>query len=532
MALAVVGALLALAVLFLAQPTSAQPSSSQNAPKVVKAGQGGEQGPLSAAQTKAINQGYLVIDEAAYKKAKSSAQNKAAQRGSSGPEAKAPASFRTWEGVFDTGVGPSDATGAIGPTRYIELVNRKFAIYSRTSNVPISTGTLGSLVGRPTGANVFDPQVIWDPSTNRFYYVTDTVISSTDNRLSVGFSKTATPNSSADFCKYELTFGSRFPDYPKLGDLGGTSGLVLMGTNDFGSTGFLGSSIYSMTKPPTTGSISTCPAASTFRTGARQNLGSDHTPVAANDIEGLSTGHVIAHPSFSGNRLTTFKITKNTTTGGMNVSAGQVTAVPSYSTPADGPQPGTTRRLDTLDTRNTQAVMAFDPFRGRFSLWTQHTVFGGAGAQVRWYDLAVTSSPPTVLQSGVVSSSTRFIYNGAISPDRKVAIGQTSKFGDSMVLGYNSSSTTQRPDIRMVSKIRSGLQSGEVFVRSSNVSFLNDFTCGSGVCRWGDYAAATPDPATASTATRGQVWLTSNFVRAAGSSSSSGWGSHNWAARP
>jgi hypothetical protein len=533
-ALAVVGALVIATILVFSKPTLAQPGGSQGAPKVVKAGEGGDRGPLSSAQKTAINEGYLPTDEQAYERAKANAEEKAEQRSgaeSSAPDSKAPVNLRAWDGVFDTGSGPSDSTGAIGPTRYIELVNRQFGIYSRTSNTPISSGSLATLVGR--SANSFDPQVIWDPSTNRFYYVTDTVLSSSDNRLSVGFSKTATPNSAADFCKYEMNFGSRFPDYPKLGDLGSTSGLLLMGTNDFGSTGsFLGSSIYSITKPATTGSISTCPSASTFRTGAKQGLGSAHTPVPANEIDFSSTGYVVAHPSFSGSSLTTFKVTKNTTTGGMNVSAGQVTPVPSYSSPANAPQPGTTRRLDTLDTRNTQAVGAIDPFRGRFAVWTQHTVFGGAGAQVRWYELGVTSTPPTVLQRGVVSSTSRYIFNGAVSPDRKVALGQTSKFGDSMVLGYNSSSTTQRPDIRMVSKIRNGLQSGEVFVRTSNVNFLNDFTCSSGTCRWGDYAAATPDPATASTASLGQVWLTNAFVRTTGSSFGSGWGTRNWAARP
>jgi hypothetical protein len=475
----------------------------------------------------------------AYEREKAKAAEKAKQRSAeepSVPESNAPASSRSWEGVFDTAVGPSDSTGAIGPTRYIELVNRKFAIYNRTSNTPISSGSLGSLVG--SIANVFDPQVIWDPSTKRFYYVADNVFSSSDNRLSIGFSKTSSPNSAADFCKYEIRFGSRFPDYPKLGDLGGTSGLLLIGTNDFSPRRFLGSSLYSLTKPTATGNISTCPSGSTFRTGEKLNLTNANgstaaTPVPANEIDSLSTGYVVAHPSLSGNFLTIFAVTKNTTTGGINVSAPKTRTVTSYSTPANAPQPGTTRKLDTLDTRNTQGVLAFDPFRGKYGFWTQHTVFGGAGAQVRWYEIDPVPATPALLQSGVVSSSSgRFFFNGAISPDRKVLSGATSKFGDSMVLGYNSSSTTQRPDIRMVSKIRGGSQSGEVFVRNSNVNFMNDRTCSSGLCRWGDYAAATPDPATAGTATLGQVWLTSNFVRTTGSSSSSGWGSHNWAARP
>jgi hypothetical protein len=55
MALTLVGALLAVAVLILAQPTSAQPGGLQDAPKVVTAGQGAGRGPLSPVQQTAIS---------------------------------------------------------------------------------------------------------------------------------------------------------------------------------------------------------------------------------------------------------------------------------------------------------------------------------------------------------------------------------------------------------------------------------------------------------------------------------------------
>ena len=108
----------------------------------------------------------------------------------------------------------------------------------RTSNPPIGTGTLNELAGEPPPPppgerRDFDPQIIWDPTTSRFYYVADDVISATDNRLAFGFSKTASPSSAADFCKYTLRFGSRFPDYPKLGD---TEDLLLIGVNTLPET--------------------------------------------------------------------------------------------------------------------------------------------------------------------------------------------------------------------------------------------------------------------------------------------------------
>jgi hypothetical protein len=43
-------------------------------------------------------------------------------------EALAPQKLRSWEGIRDPNVGPSDSTGAVGTSRYVELVNSKFAI--------------------------------------------------------------------------------------------------------------------------------------------------------------------------------------------------------------------------------------------------------------------------------------------------------------------------------------------------------------------------------------------------------------------
>ena len=134
-----------------------------------------------------------------------------------------------------------------------------------------------------------------------------------------------------------------------------------------------------------------------------------------------------------------------------------------------------------------------------------------------------------MLQSGTVTDPSKYIFNGAISPDRKVD-GGTVAFGDSMVLGFNTSAKDKFPDIRMVSKIGAGAQSSPVLVKKSKHS-LNDFTCSPQPCRWGDYAAATPDPSASASGTNGRVWLTSQYVRT-GKGSGARWGSFNWAATP
>jgi hypothetical protein len=173
--------------------------------KVDKPGTG-RPGSLNATQRRAMSQGYLVPDQSAYERLKSRANANEGQssgedtsgESTSSAAAQAPQTVRSWEGVNDPNVGPSDSTGAIGTDRYIELVNEKFAIYDRTSDTPISTGSLQSLVGESPSASVFDPQIIWDPDTSRFFYAADDVLSASDNRLAIGFSTTASPSSAAD----------------------------------------------------------------------------------------------------------------------------------------------------------------------------------------------------------------------------------------------------------------------------------------------------------------------------------------------
>lgn len=506
----------------------------------------GTPGPLSAAQKKAVSeQGYLVPDQAAYDQAKNEAAAKAEQpsseKSSSSVSTQAPQTTSGSAGVFSTCCGPSDSTGAVGTSRYIELVNVKFGIYDTSDlSTPLDTGSLNDLVpGSPSSHNVFDPQVIWDPDTQRFFYVFDDVVSSTDNRLAFGFSKDASPSSAADFCKYSIEFNSRFPDYPKLGD---TQDLLLIGANAFGTSGsFLGSDLYSITKPA---AGSTCPDQSTFTTSTTtQNLKTGDgttrafTPVPANQTDTSGTGYVVARPiSLPATKLSIYQVTKNGD-GTANVSAAHDLTVPSYTFPANAAQKDTKKRLDTLDARNTQAVSAIDPSQppsGAVALWTQHTVFpgsGGKGAEVRWYEINpdFAASTPVLLQSGSVADPSKYIFNGAISPDRKVD-GGTAMFGDSMVLGFNTSAKDKFPDIRMVSKIGAGAQSSPVLVKKSKHS-LNDFTCSPQPCRWGDYAAATPDPNASVSGTNGRVWLTSQYVRT-GKGSGARWGSFNWAATP
>jgi hypothetical protein len=346
--------------------------------------------------------------------------------------------------------------------------------------------------------------MMWDPTTNRFYYAMFDVASSSDNRLAIGWSKTASPaNATSDWCHYVIKYGGTFPDYPKLGD---SRDFMLIGVNADGGR----ADVAWVGKP---GGGQTCPAQGAVKSGIRTNLHDANglqafTPVPANEIDTVATGWVVSASS-SYEDLSVFKVTRQADGSALVQGTGRDVPVPGFDWPPPAPQKGTTNELDTLDARLTQAVGAVDPAHGgRFAIWAQHTVAGGGGSLVRWYE--VDPAAPSLLQSGRVSSPSLYGFNGAISPDR-VANGSNARAGNAMAMSFNTSSSSTFPAIRMVSKVGGAAQSSQALVKQSPGA-LGGYDCGDpkNFCRWGDYAAATPDPTPPAGQTR--IWMVSEWA--------------------
>jgi hypothetical protein len=479
-----------------------------------------DRGTLSAPARRALHHGYLVPNQARYDRRKALLARRTTAREAlaapvRGPLAASVVAGKSWQGISNPNRTPPDETSAVGTTRYVELINNNFAIYNKTATAPISTGTLQSLAGVGAGDTVFNPQVIWDPTTSRFYFATSHLVSSSQNRLAFGFSTTASPDGAASWCKYSLNFGTSFLDSPTLGD---SRFFMIIGSNLFSGGTFIGSDLLAISKPP---AGANCPAPSSFTVGDAAPLRIDAStrafgPVAANQIDTTGTGWAVARPRpLPATQLSLFKITRNATTREPEFqTTGTPLTVPTYRLPPNAPQMGSVNRLDTLDARPTQAVAAVDPVHAdRLAIWTQHTVKVGGRAGVRWYEIDPWAR--SLLQTGVALNPSRFFFNGAISPNRKVN-GATVAGGNAMVLHFNASSTAIPPEIRMVSKIGAGQQSSAVIVRDSPGP-LSGLGCDATtqVCRWGDYAAATPDPSSGN-----RVWGVSQFAVGSGSDTS------------
>ena len=198
-----------------------------------------------------------------------------------------------------------------------------------------------------------------------------------------------------------------------------------------------------------------CPSQGSFlrgvQTDVRQQNGSTaFTPVPADQIDDSSTGYVMASSdlgspgvvdatgSASSRRLTVLTVTKNMD-GTANITpVGRPVVVPRYSMPPSPRQKGTMATLDTLDSRLTNAQEAVRPELGRAMLYTQHTVAGGAGSEVRVYMVDPVTLAVTVIRA---KDRKRFVFNGSVSSDREVNGATRSAValnGDSIVVGFRS----------------------------------------------------------------------------------------------
>jgi len=203
-------------------------------------------------------------------------------------------------------------------------------------------------------------------------------------------------------------------------------------------------------------------------------------------------------------KISLFKVKKKNGQAKIQGTATQL-KVNQYDAPPNAPQSGSSYLLDTLDGRFEAAVAAVDPGHGdALAIWTAHAVYGGPGAEERWYELDPNAA--SLLQSGTVGTPSLFAWNGAVSPDR-ASTGFGGSHGDSMAMSVSTSSLSTFPAIQFVWKHGASPQSDlTTLVQSGGPSV--DFSCSP--CRWGDYSGASPDPAATGSVT--WVWAVASWA--------------------
>jgi PKD repeat protein len=425
--------------------------------------------------------------------------------------------------AFGVDVTPPDTTGAIGPNHYVEFVNSEVAAYSRATLAQVgSSVSLSTFVG---GTEVCDPQVKYDPQTERWFYVALRCDGTTTaNALYVGFSKTSDPTDFSTapgrgWCGYTASSGEVLEDYPKLGL---DASHIIIGTNSFSAIteAFRTAHIFSVPKPKLTltrfGSAGEPLATSVAGHTA-------FTPEPATVADGAPGGYVVSADFVTlgaGKNIMVWRL------GGTGEKPELVAlgapAVPEYTLPPEVPQKGSTNKIDSSDSRLTQAVSAVDPTASGEAIWTQHTVSSGLGGTVvRWYEI-LPGPAPTLRQTGMIADATTgFAFNGAIAPTA----------GGGAVVNYNAGNGSNFVTAQAQSRTGSDPlgTTGAPILLGTSTAIDSDFSCpsvtkGSRPCRWGDYAGASVDP------TNGNVvWGSTQFNGPLPPESRAQWATENFA---
>ena len=134
------------------------------------------------------------------------------------PSANAPAANNNFDGVPDnSGVIPSDSTGAAGTTQFFEIVNAQIAVYNKSGGLllgPENTNTLWSGFGGSCQSNNDgDGTVQWDTLSQR-WVVEQLEVSTQPFYVCVAVSTSA--DATGSWNRYSFQYAD-FPDYPKLG---------------------------------------------------------------------------------------------------------------------------------------------------------------------------------------------------------------------------------------------------------------------------------------------------------------------------
>ena len=420
---------------------------------------------------------------------------------------------RSWQGIYDPSDWPTAPSSAIGPSRYVEVINdvinTGYAIYDRTHDAPLVSGPLYDLVSCGD-SNCYNttPSVIWDPTSKRFFYVAESLPAAPglDGHLMFGFSKTSTPGAGNTWCHYQLDVGANFADRPQLGD---STNFFIMGYDVYdGSTEkFVGARLAAYVKP-SSAPITTCP--SSLKGGPSGNLTdpSGHNvfaPAPANEIDADGSGWVLARAfTLPSSSLVAFQVTRAASGLPTFHTVGSDVAVPSYKAGTAAAQPGVPYTIDTGYAGPTHPVAAIDPLRGDADrVWVSQTVAGGGGSVVRWFEIDPVADK--TLQSGTVSYPHSWAFNGAISPDR-VNNGATQAFGANMVLTFDTSSSTALPSVYERGKVGNSAMTPAVKILSANGADIGADCRGSDhICQWGG-GAASPDPAASPAGQTGSIW--------------------------
>jgi hypothetical protein len=368
-------------------------------------------------------------------------------------------------GINYTGWTPPDPIIAAGPEHVVVMTNGAIAFFQKNGTKDFQDEIEDSygFWGEEGATNfVFDPEVIYDPHTNRFMAMACERGTGSKSYYLLAVSDDSDPN--GDWYKYRIDVTGLAGGDIDSPNIGVDSQAVYL-TADF-FTGGQKYLVYILEKEPLiSGSIGV--TRSMLITGS-QSYG---IPVIHGDAPAM---YMIEH--FESSTNTKVRLHAITDPLGSPQRVTYDLDVPSYSPPEDPPQKGTTSRPETFDSRFWSCVWRDG------SLWATHHQ-GSTRVMARWYEIKTNDWP--------ISDEPELYQSGDIDPDPSIRTFFTSIAPDgygNAAMCFARSSPDEYISVARCTRLSNdplGTMREVVIVKNSSASYNG---------RWGDYSGVSCDP--------------------------------------
>ena len=368
--------------------------------------------------------------------------------------------LQTFAGPGFVGGVPPDPIAAAGPEQVVALVNTSIGIYDKVTGDELFLQSVNGLSGffAEAGATttVFDPWILFDTETDRFFALGIDVASESESNVFLAISTDSTPTGGDDWHKYKIDFthvadgtglgtGAHFPDYPKMCV---SDDAIWISGNYFPI--FSGSNVYAgitaIEKEP-------------LLTGGPANIVYEEffdgfSVMPMTQYDSATVEYLAEASSFGGNTITIHSVSNVLTSPTRTTS---VVTVPQYLAPVDVPQLGGGTAADSIDARVMTGVWR------NGSMWFGHAItdpaVGDGESLVRLFEIdtndVLRGGTPQLVQSGNVDPGP-----GMHAWMPAVAFGET---------------------VQTITEYLTGLDNYQI-------------TDGGGRNRWGDYSGLAIDP--------------------------------------
>ena len=396
-----------------------------------------------------------------------------------------------------SGFTPPDTMGAVGPSHIVEILNGRYAVYTKTGGF-VTGSSLDQfwINAGVTPVNFsFDPRILYDSFSSRWFAVAVDNSRNANNFL-VAVSNSSNPTSGWTGFQIDAdSDNTHWADFPMLGI---NQDVVVVQANMFGIVSAPSdkttlvlpkSDLLAATPSVANGSI------------FEETAGTQNPGFSAQPAVDLDNGNLPLNLLSSWNKPAGFLRVSSIggTAASPTLTAGAFVSVTARNSPPDIDQPGPKEDVDASNNRfSGNVVQQQIPGRTNPSLWGAHGVDIGGRAAIEWYEIdAVTNA---LLQNGTISdASLAFNYPSIAVND----------FGDA-VIGFSGGDPSNFMGTYVaVGKTVAGVTTFDSPLATKVGVADYERLDGSGRNRWGDYSATVVDPTN-----QRHFWTFQEFVAA------------------